>query len=526
MANLLPFISCAHPVLVNYRGFKMAVPCNHCVPCSNNKRSSLALKLHLEENKARYCYFLTLTYDNEHLPLYSIKSSCDKIEFMPLSDRLIWDLGNKDDNGDLPCEYVNFKGIDYHTLLASFDNYHRQIALYVRNHPTRDLPVYGFGVNKDKYALLYYRDSQLFVKRVRKYISKKYGEKIRYYIIGEYGTESLRPHWHCLFFFDSDSVAKDFETVCQVKCADDGKNECPLFLRTLWRYGTCTSQRTDKSAYSYVSSYVNKSASFPLFIDLVRSQKAFHSVFLGSVLSEKDIAAVYRTRDFQSFRVRCVANSDGSTATYSLWRTLYSKVFPRLPYVSLYTHEELFDLYTLYSYVSKYVCFVSVKDMAYYIYMYLDGTLDMDTFPIPWCVQHRFELLRRIYLTSCAHCDKPVDCFYRLLLVSKQFNDICNEYGITSFTLYHLIGDFYKFVDLSALGNHYLKAELDDSYAKVYYDSIVDLSKLHVSVYADSSSLRYINIPWFRSFYSQQVLKADKAIKHREKIAFINQFIS
>lgn len=71
---------------------------------------------------------------------------------------------------------------------------------------------YGNGT----FALLYYRDAQLFIKRLRKYIDKYFHEKIRYYIIGEYGTSSLRPHWHLLLFFDSSALAREFEIVDQV----------------------------------------------------------------------------------------------------------------------------------------------------------------------------------------------------------------------------------------------------------------------------------------------------------------------
>jgi len=42
------------------------------------------------------------------------------------------------------------------------------------------------------------RDIQLFLKRLR-----IKGYKFSYLIAGEYGDKALRPHWHCLFFADS-----------------------------------------------------------------------------------------------------------------------------------------------------------------------------------------------------------------------------------------------------------------------------------------------------------------------------------
>lgn len=52
-------------------------------------------------------------------------------------------------------------------------------------------------------STLFKRDFQLFMKRLR----KRYGEGIRYYYAGEYGSTFGRPHYHALIFgltFDSD----------------------------------------------------------------------------------------------------------------------------------------------------------------------------------------------------------------------------------------------------------------------------------------------------------------------------------
>lgn len=40
------------------------------------------------------------------------------------------------------------------------------------------------------------RHVQLFMKRLR----KSYGKKLRYYLVGEYGTKTQRPHYHLLLF--------------------------------------------------------------------------------------------------------------------------------------------------------------------------------------------------------------------------------------------------------------------------------------------------------------------------------------
>lgn len=56
-------------------------------------------------------------------------------------------------------------------------------------------------VNDNDQGVLLKRDIQLFLKRLRRkfdYAKKKY--KIRYFVIGEYGTQTQRPHYHMILF--------------------------------------------------------------------------------------------------------------------------------------------------------------------------------------------------------------------------------------------------------------------------------------------------------------------------------------
>lgn len=44
------------------------------------------------------------------------------------------------------------------------------------------------------------RDLQLFTKRIRKLNSKVWDKQLRYYSVGEYGTQTQRPHYHSVMF--------------------------------------------------------------------------------------------------------------------------------------------------------------------------------------------------------------------------------------------------------------------------------------------------------------------------------------
>lgn len=54
--------------------------------------------------------------------------------------------------------------------------------------------------NINDMASVYKRDVQLFIKRLRKRLTNGLGLKIRYFMCGEYGDRSSRPHYHGLLF--------------------------------------------------------------------------------------------------------------------------------------------------------------------------------------------------------------------------------------------------------------------------------------------------------------------------------------
>ena len=214
------FVKCFDPLILrDLRGYPYQVPCGKCIACQNNKRSSLSLKLRLEEYTSKYCYFLTLTYDDDNLPLFSLGRDTCATEFVrvyPYSER----LRNDSLISDFCSDFYDFDN----DLIDKMDYYSDFVINYERKF--NKSCVYGHGL----YALLYYRDIQLFLKRLRKHIFKYYGEKIRFYFIGEYGTKSLRPHWHCLLFFNSSSLSQAFEDCVNVGTTSRPCS-CPRFLR-------------------------------------------------------------------------------------------------------------------------------------------------------------------------------------------------------------------------------------------------------------------------------------------------------
>lgn len=108
------------------------IPCGRCIGCRLDYSRQWADRCMLEMKEHESSYFVTLTYDDAHLPINS---------------------------------YINKETGEFGTV-----------------------------------STLVKRDFQLFMKRLRKAYAEKYDNQLRYFAAGEYGSQSLRPHYHSIIF--------------------------------------------------------------------------------------------------------------------------------------------------------------------------------------------------------------------------------------------------------------------------------------------------------------------------------------
>lgn len=499
MSELLPFLKCFKPLWLRAEGAeRIQVPCGSCIACQNQKRQALSLKLHLEELNSAFTYFITLTYDNEHLPLYRLVDH-DFLEGVlmpsPISDRIVSDFGNFEDSKDSP--FIKQTSV----LYDSIRHYNAQVRMHQFNR--RVSVPYGNGT----FALLYYRDAQLFIKRLRKYIDKYFHEKVRYYIIGEYGTSSLRPHWHLLLFFDSSALAREFEIVDQVGTASRPA-ECAHFLRSLWQYGIVDSKRTNKQAYYYVSSYVNKPASFPAVLDVLSKQKCYHSNCFGAVLSKETLIKFIKERNFDGFRNHFVTNSDGSQSAFALWRSYYDEFFPRFSGQRFCTSEETFGILSSYERLSNYFHSDSVAYLSKCLmFCHVNGEHSPS-------IDYFLHLFRyQIAMSERSNLD-ILSALQSAIRSSKKFMLYANILSLLPSAYYETYIKFYSYLDLHTLATHYQMCESDARYTQLYYDI--------VSQSVNSCSDDYMDTTEFKLMRSQEISKFNTSVKHRHQVDLIN----
>lgn len=490
------FVKCFNPlVLRDPRGYPYQVPCGKCVACQNNKRSSLSLKLRLEEYTSKYCYFLTLTYDDENLPLFSLGRDTCATEFIRVypysarmrSDSLISDFCS--DFYEFDIDFVD--KMDYYSDFVL--NYERMYNKHC---------VYGHGL----YALLYYRDIQLFLKRIRKHIFKYYGEKIRFYIIGEYGTKSLRPHWHCLLFFNSSKLSQAFED-CENVGTTARKCLCPRFLRPFWEFGILDSKRTNGECYNYVSSYVNQSSNFPKLLVLLSNQKAYHSIQLGQILPLESFVSAIKKGDFSFFERQFYIDSHGVENPYTVWRSYYSRWFPKFTCSGSLSFEQTYSVFTCYEtlrdlYHTDSVGVICRRLFYHYHFCYPDN-------------HDIYDYLRFAYY-AVLH-SKDVSLFSALrscVLASRSFLRAARLCGLTPTAYFRKYLDFYSFMELSRLRSHYENCLASAEYRTNYY-SIYQLRHINGNYIYDSDSE-------FSRFRVSEQIRFLRSIKHRDQIALLN----
>lgn len=272
-----------------YTGVRIAVDCGQCDYCIHKKAQKASMRVKTAGSAFKYSYFVTLTYDNEHIPLMNCKVLHSEYED---AVGISGDIHFGDEYHDyIPvseyqCDDSSALRHIFFEQVQGTVSYDREIKEYV---PVKDNwflsmdAIRSFisksqAVDKTDYPVsaqygrdnlipfLNYVDVQNYIKRLRKHLFQQLGsyESIHFYAVGEYGPVHFRPHFHLLLFTNSDQVAEVLR-----QCHDKS-----------WKFGRSDFQRSAGGSASYVSSYVNSLSAAPL---LYRSCRSFRPKSRASI---------------------------------------------------------------------------------------------------------------------------------------------------------------------------------------------------------------------------------------------------
>lgn len=382
------FNRCEHPRIIKnkYTGEPIYVECGICPHCLISRSDAKRNLCDYEKWNRKYCYFVTLTYNSQYVPKMALIPITDySFDYLignnwpcvrsQLLSRMILDPRVKKENGGqvvnmFTCK-VNYPYIDEHlkNIYASCaaaeefrKNYKPRFLSPARPYILRTIPrvskLHNFkdiqreelvwlppekaemlkkkskceGNNnafpqfKGLLKYVNYRDYQLFAKRFRKYLFTKIGsyEKISSYVVSEYTPKTFRPHFHILFFFDSDEVAKNIRQA----------------VYQSWKLGRVDTQSAGDSAGSYVSGYLNSLVSLPrIFTDVsfTKNKSRFSKLF-GYEGFRQAIKTPEQAVERLSERIRFVRN--GKPCEFTPPVSYISRLLPRfVPYSSNFSVE-------------------------------------------------------------------------------------------------------------------------------------------------------------------------------------------
>lgn len=172
----------------------MLIPCGQCIGCRIRQREDWTTRIELEARNypKEEVWFITLTYDDDYVPGMIVKTGeiMRKVQYT-------WKPGEK---------------------------------------------------QPSSVQILLYEDIQKFIKRLR----KAYRGKLRYFIAGEYGEQTARPHYHMILYGWKPT---DLENLYKIH---HNGYYTSKWLADLWGMGQIQIAQAVPETYRYVAGYVTK----------------------------------------------------------------------------------------------------------------------------------------------------------------------------------------------------------------------------------------------------------------------------
>lgn len=378
--------SCRHGRVVYKRGRAIFVNCGHCPDCQARRNRHYSNLCEVESLCYKFTYFFTLTYNDYNVPFALIKTnSSGTASFYDATVRCRYAQKTTDNHkkGDITSKY-------------HLPEYGNEIA---RLETTVDDPIFNEFLDRShtksriyeipelqSKAIRYLRkaDVQCFFKRFRNYVKQICDAQVSYFVCGEYGPKTFRPHYHVILYFDDPRLRS-----CLVK-----------LLRKSWQLGRVygvSSAKSTTAAAKYVSEYCNSLSYLPRYLSSPNlAPFSLHSRYFGSILDPYVRDYLYEDTD------RAMGDSiipNPFISVFHYWPTSrnQSLLFPRCYNYDNQTRTGRNQLYTCYSEFSKRRCFANISELAYCILASPDADsytrnflrrLDIFTVsdpPVPYC---------------------------------------------------------------------------------------------------------------------------------------------
>ena len=521
------FLSCSNPYTVSTSRGLVQVPCGKCVQCLQKKVSSTTLLLDLESQRCAYVEEINLTYDDACLPYIDFNddslasfSSDHPNEIFPVkfgSSRKIRKYNPRTKSYYVTKENIsNFGSVFPLDWRRYLDKYNRRVDEYYLRFPDRKRGISRF---KNHVPILYAPDLKKYLYRLRQYLKKNYAIEIRFFAVGEYGSNSLRPHWHILLFHNSRKLRESFRNVVDLPghTLKNPRQCCrEFYLYPLWLHGATTTKCTDKHCSSYVAGYFNQhGCNTPLVKDF--PSKSYHSQFLGMGKISESQKDDFIAEKWQHFTFRSVLSKSGICKDVSVSSALYSQLDCRFTGSAAYnvseTYSLLSDVFSVYNAtqvnynneVELYHFYLSLYKISFSnarlsralssVRSYVDNVVN----PI---LQDPFKKFTLSSLKS-------------LFYASIRLYRFARVFGLHPFTYLRKLDSFKSYISYHRLTDLFSVLQSSPTLSDEYYSCFAP-NGVH-----DFEKVKYK--PVYLSMLSDACIAYDKAIKHRDVVdSYIN----
>lgn len=319
-----PLTYCLHPTTYynKYLQEEIVTGCGKCAACLNKRSERLKSLVDLHATAFKFCYYVTLTYNQQNIPFGWLCHDEEKT-YLYDEDGVVLSSCPRLSDEDLHKLYVKVQSKEGHALPYG-------AIPYLRSHDVRLFLIrLRQRVSCKKHRVVKQHDTKKYRLEINKF---RTDEKFTYYLIGEYGPETFRPHFHLLFFFNE---------YCTLQALEH-------HLCEAWPYGHCDKTLSDLHVVNYITNYVTGTSYLPsLYASPSVRPFARKSIRFGFDAQESHKVQII---DFEFYRNRGFNKTIGGKDRFFRFTTNFaSSIYPKItglgqiPFDCLFARYQLFD---------------------------------------------------------------------------------------------------------------------------------------------------------------------------------------
>lgn len=429
--------------------------CGSCPACRQAIANRRCRRIRGHQPEDTTCFFITLTYKNEHIPyiklsdLYAlIEGFNNGLDFDDYRFAVYRDYSVRFNRGKLKVTRNN-KPIAYLPIKKIFNYDDIQDLL-----PLRVKIKNSFRYEHDKISIAYTPDAQNFLKRLRENLYRCFQERvdITYFYAPEYGPTTSRFHIHFLVWVPRKI---SFHYGKFIEC-----------YRKAWPYA-------DKSRFkksiefarcpeSYLASYVNCGVNVSRFLQKTFRLRPSHSLnfgFSADVFSFQNVHEAFTKRESFKYHVSYFDKS-GNICESDLYYPAYirNRYYPRIKHFNKLSRDTLLKVYG-----SPEKCLRITKLCKYGSGKLCEKLYETNVFRtdgLPYVLTERES---KYYIKRINYC---YDAYYRPLGISRlDFADFVLRYNDAFFTSLYIESQtdippseyIYAFFNISDVKRGYIR---------------------------------------------------------------------